>query len=228
MHRSKLTSRTRLTRHDLVWLDPSRWRTALHGSLPDEWVETLDDWFAGGRPAVVRRQEPCTAATIALGVALSPARGKLKIPLVISRTALLHSRRPLALDEALCSAPDPWRPSLDALLDGARSLGILLRVYGSLAWQHLTGEPYLTPSSDVDLLWRAGDAEQITAMLQLLDGWQRTSGLIADGELLLADNSGVAWKELAARPRVVLVKHARGVAMRATTDVLGTPAEASC
>jgi hypothetical protein len=86
----------------------------------------------------------------------------------------------------------------------------------------------LTPSSDVDLLWRAGDAEQITAMLQLLDWWQRTSGLIADGELLLADNSGVAWKELAARPRVVLVKHARGVAMRATTDVLGTPAEASC
>lgn len=228
MHRSKLTSRTRLTRHDLVWLDPSRWRTALRGSLPDEWVETLDDWFAGGRPAVVRRQASCTAGTIALGVALSPRRGKLKIPLVTSRTALLRARPPLPLDEALGSAPDSWRPSLKGLLDGARSLGVPLHVYGSLAWQHLTGEPYLTPSSDVDLLWRAGDAEQITAMLRLLDKWQRTSGLVADGELLLPDNGAVAWKELAARPRMVLVKHARGVEMRPTTDVLGTPAEASC
>ena len=86
----------------------------------------------------------------------------------------------------------------------------------------------MTPSSDVDLLWRAGNAEQITAMLRLLDRWQRTSGLVADGELLLPDNSAVAWRELAARRRMVLVKHATGVEMRATTDVLGEPAEVPC
>ena len=207
-------------RHDLIWLDSNRWRDALLAPLPDEWMGALGEWFKRGRPAVVRRQESSTANAISLGVALPPARGKTKIPLLVDRRVVTRASAPLLLATALVSAPPAWQAALQSLVDAARERGIEFRVYGSLAWQHLSGEPYLTGTSDVDLLWTARNGALRRDGLQLLAAWQRTTGLAADGELLLPDGAAVAWKELLSASRKVLVKSSDSVAMRARDDVL--------
>lgn len=214
-------------RHDLVWLDTARWRDALVAPVSDAWLEALSGWFSHGRPAVVRRQESPSTNALSLGVALPPARGKMKIPLLVERGAVIRTSAPLTLQNALASAPSGWQPPLRDLVDAARRRGIEFRVYGSVAWQHLSGEPYVTPLSDVDLLWATGDAALLANVLSLLDAWQKNTGLRADGEFLLPDGSAVAWKELAVRPRKLLVKRAAGVEMRQADEVHALLAEAA-
>jgi phosphoribosyl-dephospho-CoA transferase len=88
-------------------------------------------------------------------------------------------------------------------------------------WQHLSGIPYLTPASDVDLLVRPRDAVELRSALALLAASGPAGAPRLDGEVQLPDGRGVAWRELAARPDRVLVKSARGVALERTGDWLG-------
>ena len=167
-------------RHDLIWLDSDRWRDALLAPLPDEWMGALGEWFKRGRPAVVRRQESSTANAISLGVALPPSRGKTKIPLLVERRVVTRASAPLLLATALVSAPPAWQAALQSLVDAARERGIEFRVYGSLAWQHLSGEPYLTATSDVDLLWTARNGALLEISIVSSSGKQNLDrGLIA-------------------------------------------------
>lgn len=215
-------------RHDLVWLATARWRDALVAPVPDTWLEALSGWFSHGRPAVVRRQESPSTNALSLGVALPPARGKMKIPLLVERGAVIRTSAPLTLQTALASAPPGWQPPLRDLVDAARRRGIEFRVYGSVAWQHLSGEPYVTPLSDVDLLWATRDAALLADVLGLLNAWQEHTGLRADGELLLPDGAAVAWKELLTRSAKVLVKNASHVEMRVRDELLSGLAGMSC
>lgn len=222
------SSESTLRRHDLVWLDETRWRDALLTPIPNEWLEPLSRWFSHGRPTVVRRRDSSAPHALSLGVALPPAQGKLKLPLLVDRSAVMRSSGPLKLAAAaVTAAPIHWRASLENLLVSAHDIGIELRVYGSVAWQHLAGEPYLTPFSDVDLLWSARDPIHLEEMLEILIQWERDSGLPADGELLLFDGA-VAWKELLRRPSKVLVKRNESVEMRPIADVLSLLKAEAC
>ncbi|MBE7212260.1 MAG: phosphoribosyl-dephospho-CoA transferase, partial [Gluconacetobacter diazotrophicus] len=102
-----------------------------------------------------------------------------------------------------------------AVLALGRTLGAVPRVFGSALWQHLSGRPCLRPDSDLDLLWCGGELSSPSAvdtlfavLARLADGSPRL-----DGELMLADGSGVQWRELAAASPgdEVLLKTADGV-----------------
>jgi phosphoribosyl-dephospho-CoA transferase len=205
-----------LARHQLAWLAPDWPAQSLAPPAPP----ALAAWFGAGRPAMVRRRaagEPGTG--IALGVALPPAQGGARLGLVVADAALRAREPPPLLAAALASAPRAWQAALRALDRGARKLGVEPRVYGSLAWQHLTGQPYVEADSDVDLLLAAPDAARARAMLALLVCWERDTGRRADGELLLPDGAAVAWRELLGAAPRVLVKSLDAVALRASASV---------
>ena len=94
------------------------------------------------------------------------------------------------------------------------------RVFGSLAWQYLTGEPYVSDRSDVDLLWRPSDIGELRQGMEMLLDWEGRFGLRVDGEIELPDGTAVAWRELAMGPRTVLVKATAGVALRPLAELL--------
>lgn len=215
-------------RHDLVWLDGTRWRGALRSPLADTVLPTIDAWFSNGRPAVVRRHDGVATQTLSLGVALPSTCAVRKIPLQVDLDVVRHTTPPLSLTTVIPSAPSSWRAELARLAAGAHAVGVDLRVYGSLVWQHVSGEPYVTPTSDVDLLWRARDQAMLQNMLEHLAQWERTSGLAADGELLLHDDTAVAWKELLHRPRQLLIKRTNGVELRAYEEALRLIPPALC
>lgn len=206
-------------RHARVWLDPLTWRAHLSSSHDADILAALDGWITKGRPAVARRREGTAGSDDDdgeryLAIALPAAAGRARIAFVVRSQVVVRVAAPLTLAEAIATAPAEWREPLRDLAMRGLSLGTVFRVYGSLAWQHITGETCVTPRSDIDLLWAASDSEHIARVLEALVAWERDSGISADGEMLLADGAAVAWRELLGDCDRVLVKTGDGVAMR--------------
>jgi len=142
-----------------------------------------------------------------LGLALPSRR---RVGVLVARDAIVGWRDPPHLGAALAAAPTAWRLELRDLARRLDAIGVPPRVYGSMAWQHLAADPglvYVTETSDVDLLvrpssWRAADA----ALRVLAAAAEASVSPRLDGEVILPDGSGVAWRELAMPREQVLVK----------------------
>lgn len=203
----------RPSRHARVWLDPSTWREHLRSAHDARSLHALAGWVAEGRPAVARRREASAGDACALAIALPLAQGRARIPFLVDPHTIVRVAQPLRLEDVIASAPPAWQAALSGLVMRGERFGTSFHAYGSLAWQHITGESCVTPQSDVDLLWAARDVAHIERTLALLIAWERESGLRADGELLLPDSRACAWRELLSRPERVLIKTDGGVAM---------------
>ena len=189
-----------------MWPSAAGWALMLEqAALADR--AAVVRWQQADWPAVVRRHDPAAADVstnsdpaasdqIYLGIALPPDAVdgcKCRIALSINATLVRTLRAPLALIEAIATAPPKWRPDLQALADAARIKEINLRVYGSLALQTLTGQVYLTDRSDIDLLFEPKTRQQLVAGVALLSDFDRHLPL--DGEIRFPDGQAVAWKE---------------------------------
>lgn len=215
-----------LPRHSLVWLSQEGWMRAM-AELPEDCRQDADAWRRHDWPAVVRRPDdntsPNASAEIALGLSPAPARNpaenhvgcrRRRIALVASTEDIARTAMPLLLSDAMASAPDRWRSALVDLADAGESAGVTLRIFGSLAWQHLTGAICMTARSDIDLLLYPDSMRQLEDGLELLS--EHAAQLPLDGEIVFPNGDAVAWKEWR-QARVssagcrVLVKHLHGV-----------------
>jgi len=156
-------------------------------------------WLAADRPLVVARQQcgETFSNSISVGLALPPAQGKRRIALSVAAKDIARFSAPLQLADVLAHAPIKWQPALAELDDAAKDIGLELHVFGSLAWQAISGLPYLTAQSDIDLLWHPQTYAQLLQGIEMLASWELSSGLRADGEVLFAGNSAVSWREWA-------------------------------
>jgi phosphoribosyl-dephospho-CoA transferase len=205
-----------VVRHDLVWLDPVR---ESEFEVEGRHRLAVSGWVAAGWPAVAtRRGDGARDGMVWLGIPLPPSRGTIRIALRAPADAVLRVQPALRLAEVIGSAPAERRAALADLHAAAGEAGTLLRVHGSLAWQHLTGEPYMTADSDLDLLLEAESRWQLSAALRMLQLWEKRTGLVADAEIRLPVG-GVAWRELASGAAQLLVKQEQGVAMVARGEL---------
>lgn len=217
-----------LARHSLAWLTPEGWRQA-EAACDAGCRDDIARWRQADWPTIVRRRDAhATDEQCAVGLALppDPASGyKRRLALQALLAHVAKVLPPLAMKEAIATAPAPWRSPLADLDRAARKAGVPLRVYGSLALQALTGQSYLTASSDIDVLCYPVTREQLTAMLALL---QATAAQVPlDGEIVFPSGQAVAWKEwLAADNGVtgvrVLVKDDRSVYLAKPSELRDT------
>lgn len=223
-----------LARHSLAWLSADGWAQA-YSSAPESCREFIPQWQQMDWPAVARRRDADTGEEDeCLGVALPPdaVTGiKRRIPVRASRSHIKKISAPLALKALLASAPDGWRGQLAALDIKACHLGIDFKVYGSAALQATTGQQYLTPTSDIDLLFYPVDETQLQDGLSLLDKYAATLPL--DGEIVFPSGQAVAWKEwiqarAASTACRVLVKEVQAVYLRSIDELLATLESSSC
>jgi len=181
------------SRHELVWLSSQGWLAARAAALPGQ-LEAFERWQRADWPLVVRRNDPGMGAdSVSLGLALPPdADGrKVRIALRALRSDVSRSLPALALDAVHGAAPAAWKAGLAAL--DAQAQGLAVRVYGSLALQSLTGQAYLTPASDIDLLFYPASVAQLQAGVALLSA--HAALLPLDGEIVFPSGQAVAWKE---------------------------------
>jgi len=217
-----------LERHDLVWLAPSAVSAEASTVRPVspccaadfEASRLLADWVAAGHPLIVARQDDAVGAEqIKLGLALPPALGKLRLAFHIARHHIAHSMPPPALSAtALNALPAHWRPLLSTVLALPAMQATTPRFYGSAAIQFATGLSCLGADSDLDLLLTPPDWPTALAAcraLVALDDPHCPPRL--DGEIRNAAGDAVAWRELSADSRQVLVKSLNDVRLGGRT-----------
>jgi phosphoribosyl-dephospho-CoA transferase len=204
-----------LPRHAMVTAAPEAWRAML-AARPDLAVDPLvAGWADAGRPLVARRAaEGDPPHLTPLGLPLPPAQGKQRIALSLPAHAILDFAAPPILKDAAPSAPGAWRPAIDELV----RLDPQTRVFGSLAWSHLTGLAYLGEGSDLDLLWDLPAPADLDRLLAGIAAVDRRAPMRIDGEIL-GSAGGVNWRELLAGGEV-LVKGRTGVRMMSRPDYL--------
>lgn len=217
------------SRHDLAWLTPRGWERALEGASLGA-RDAIAAWGRAGWPAVVTRAHAELGPDqVALGIALPPrpADGsKPRIALSCRAVDIDRNGPALALADVVKAAPSKWRKALTGLDEEAAGAGCELRVYGSLAFQALTGQAYVTAASDIDLLLHPATARDYRRALDLLTRHARVLPL--DGEIVFGGGRAVAWKELAGAQHGqtrVLAKSLQGIGLVTLDNLLASIGE---
>lgn len=215
--------RSDLRRHDLVRVDPAAFAdfaASLRAHDARDAGPLAFGWVEAGRPLIVRRfAEGESRLRVPLGLPLPPhADGRRRIQVALAPEGVAASPAP-SLAAVHATAPDAWRPTLDALIALGERHRLAPRPFGSLLWQALTGLDYLTPASDLDVLWPLAGSREPDRLRRLLDGIARVADaapMRLDGEILMPDGGGVHWRELRETPdgSAVLLKHLDRVEMR--------------
>ena len=151
-----------------------------------------------------------------VGVPLPPAAGKRRVALVLPPDGVLQRSSPPLLCAAARVADPGWRSTIASLLALGARTGVEPSAFGSLLWQHLTGLAYLSPHSDLDVLWPVPADFDVLSLVSGIAEVQRDAPLRIDGEVIFPDGRAVNWRELwnahrAADRATVLAKTMEGV-----------------
>ena len=207
----------------LCWLSEDGWRDVLRAAQPEHRA-ALKLWQDQDWPAVVRRLDVgAQPDEVCLGLPLPPDEDtgeKIRIALRVRAAHIDRTSRAVELQAAIRSS-GPWREALTAMERDARTMD--LRVYGSLAMQSLTGLLYLSPASDIDILFHPRSPCQLVEGLAQLS--RHAAHLPLDGEIVFPGGQAVSWKEwrmAMTHPAKVMVKQLHSVRLSDTGPLLAT------
>lgn len=197
-----------VARHHLAQVDPAALIAALP-PLPHGVDETVVTGWASRHWPLVGRRAACDdeKGFVPLGLPLPPNHGRHRLTLSVPADAIRAIRRPPLLQTCLPIAPAAWRDIICDLL----CVDAGTRCFGSLAWQFLTGLPYLTSTSDLDLIWTAGSAGEADALLDRIAQIARRAPMRIDGELLTPSGRAVQWREWQSGAAEIVAKSGDGV-----------------
>ena len=205
-----------MRRHDLLLVDPLAWQAVLEEHQRLTALPLVAGWAEEQWPVIVRRRtEGDAASVIPAALPLPPCYGKHRVGFSLRSKQGVTAYPPVLLRDAARAAPPEWQTMIAALVALGGQVGVAPRVFGALLWQHITGLPYLTERSDVDLLWAVSDHATAATLLAGLQRRDAQGPVRLDGELELPGGGGVSWREMALAAErgcdEVLVKTMHGV-----------------
>jgi len=185
-------------RHELLSVAPRFWRSELASRPADPATPFLATWVDNGWPVIVRRRmaDDDRPDRIPVGVPLPPASGKMRIALTVPEQAVLERSPPPSLLVVGHAADPAWGPAIRALVALGARYGVSPTAFGSLFWQYRTGLPYLSPRSDLDVLWPVRADCEIGALVAGIAAAERGAPMRVDGEVVFPDGEAVNWREL--------------------------------
>ena len=186
-------------------------REAVAGQCRDEASgQAVRRCLALGWPLVARARATGDRADFhPAGLCLPLAEGRRRIATEVHPAQVAGVEEPAPLEVVAGVLPPQARAVAHELAALARTLGFTARAFGSAAWQWRTGEAYLTPASDLDLLAPAR-AAGLARWLEHLAAHEARSPLRLDGEIEDETGDAVNWREWVAAPASVLVKSPAG------------------
>jgi phosphoribosyl-dephospho-CoA transferase len=187
-----------MRRHDLLRVEPAAWDAILQRQPRLVDLPLVANWARRHWPVIVRRRMAHDAVDgVPAALPLPPCYGKQRLAFTFASDAAVAVLPPLLLCDAAQTASPEWQPVVAALLDLGDKVGMRPRVFGALLWEHVTGLPYLTAQSDLDLLWSIPDERAAVFLLERLVQLDAEAPVRLDGEVELPDGAGVNWRELA-------------------------------
>lgn len=178
-------------RHDLLRLAP---QAEILDNDDDQKI--IRDWLVAGHPVIVRRPGTTTAG-IHCGIPLPPEQGKKRIAFAVKRKEIKQKLELPLWNECLSLLPESRRKALSALP------GVNPEVFGSLAWQYLTGLHYLHENSDIDLLFRVRNQLELSRLMEQL---QTLKLDCCDIEIMLWDGQAFSWQEFRNASLAIMLK----------------------
>lgn len=185
-----------MRRHDLVYLQPDAVFATPCSEPGDAYWQAARQWIDDGRPLVAARQSADGECRL-LGLSLPTTLQRKRLSLSVDRKTIAAIRPPLAITDCLSRLPAGQATVLARLAAQAAACSARLGVYGSLAWEVLSGESYRHADSDIDLIC---DIEQVGQFAALLPALQQAAVELPcrlDGELRFPGGHAAAWREIA-------------------------------
>jgi phosphoribosyl-dephospho-CoA transferase len=214
-----------MQRHDLVWLHPSAIYSAPCVEFGSAEWSALADWLAIGRPLVAARQTVGTGR-VQLGLSLPLVQSRKRLSILVDPSQIAEVRPSLSVRQCMSRLPPDQAASLLEVASSIETSGARLGIYGSLAWESLSGELYRHDASDIDLICDVADLMQYEIALTVLAQAIAKFPCRLDGELRFPDGRSVAWQEILtlgeALGKPVLVKGEQEVALLPLADVLAS------
>jgi len=184
-------------RHDLLRVAPGFWPSILTERPEVRDLSFVAEWAERGWPVIRRQTVACDPPDrIPVGLPLPPSADKRRISLTVPPADVISSGAPPRLETVRTAAPAAWAPTLDRLAALGDRRGAPPRVFGSLLWAYETGLPYLSSTSDLDLIWPASSDCDIAALLAEIDAIAQTASVRIDGEVVFSDGCAVKCIEL--------------------------------
>jgi phosphoribosyl-dephospho-CoA transferase len=204
-------------RHDLFWIRVAQWDTFLSARPDIPRYPVLSEWAQLNRPVIVRRTAPGEIVDgVPFGLPLPPAQGKSRIAGLLPVACISRRGSPPLLADAARSSPKAWRHTIDRIVE----LSPDARSYGSLAWQDMTGLPYLSSTSDLDVIWRHDDACTTELRLAQIEKIARAAPMKIDGEIINSAGIAVPWRELLLGSPTVIGKRIDGAGIMTRAEFL--------
>lgn len=209
-------------RHGLAYLADAGWRSLFSQAEDACLQQLLTYWKASDLPLVVTRQR-CTAGdgVVSLGLPAPIRYGRRRIALSARSSEIARLAPPPTLEHVLSRVGENRLQAASGLVEEFDRMGAPVHVFGSYAWQGLTGLSYLHPHSDLDLLVMCADAATADRAAALMHRSFENRPRI-DGELCFAGGKAVAWREWASwragSVRSILLKTLRGVSLAERID----------
>lgn len=220
-----------MRRHDLVYLHPAAPFETACAEAGDPCWQAARDWIGRGLPLVVARQ-PADGGHVLLGLSLPLAQQRKRLAIQVDRRALLDFRGPLSIARCCPRLPPAEAAVLRRLAAEAVACSARLGVFGSLAWETLSGQDYRHAASDIDLICDVESVAQLDTMLAALARAASQLACRLDGEIRFPDGNAVAWREVAAQRNnpaaSVLAKGPHDVSLLPWQNLLATLDEACC
>ena len=198
-----------MRRHDLVYLRASAAFETLCVEAGGPFWLVARDWIAHGRPLVAARQ-PATAPGVLLGLTLPLHSERKRLTIQVDRSSIVAVQPPLTLARCMALLPVDSATVLGELESRINGSKARIGVFGSLAWEALSGETYRHAASDIDIICDVATPAQFRLALAALQQAAVELPCSLDGEIRFPDGNAVAWREILAnleRPNAaVLVK----------------------
>ncbi len=196
----------RFHRHDLVWLKPH----SFYNKSLKTWLENF--------PCVVARSDNLAPGYFHASICFSSEKTPdSRFSFAVNKEDVIRQSPPLSLEKVVkaCNLS-----SLQSTCDALNSLGYNPCVYGSFAWQVITGKVYTSKTSDIDLLLYIQNKGQLDNLKPLLIEAQNALDRTIDGELIFDGDYATAWREWYSSNDKVLVKTINNVFLVSKHDIL--------
>lgn len=226
-------------RHKLLVVRPDVWRgicATVQQDVNDAATQAIvQDWMVKEWPVICRRpyaheQNAEDGSGIAVGLPLPPIMGKKRLGFVVPEKAVssfVGAMWPSGKVSSVGLTPERLN-DIKLLTELGRAYSLVPQATGSLLWETITGLPYLSETSDFDVVWRVAgsklqNADILAAFLADLAQIAGKLSVRLDGEIIFPQDRAVQWQELqsARSDEEVLVKTLTSIELLPVRDITG-------
>ncbi len=196
-----------LQRHNFVGIvgnySPDEIVTAQNGDR-----ERILRWLSEVNLCVIRRPVLEDAGTrVSLAVSFPLSENKYHSAFSVPAHIIAQVSAPPLLNDCISILPQFQQNLLAPLL---ADTSLSPRVFGSLAWQFLSKQQYLTDNSDIDLVYRIEASEDWSRLKSFLNSALPDSKrLKTDIEMTLPGDNSFSWHEFRSQSKKLLIKGAK-------------------